>query len=267
MEDKVLGGTMKNRDDVIVKLKPFLTEHPKTLAVWEGGSAATNTLDAYSDLDILIVAEKHDTETLLNTIDAFFEKQFGVIESMRMPEPTWHGFAQKFYHLANTEPWLYVDLCVMPPTVDDGFTAPDRHGLGVVWKDTIDFIKPAPTPHEMIKQRAAAHYARATQGAFILRLEIEKAFRRKHYLDAYQFMHGFIMRHLVPLMNIEHRIAKVDFGIRYADRDYAPEDYQLLVRFFRASSLEALKGLSIELFNRFEALKAKHEGKRKKTSN
>ncbi len=253
---------MHTRDDVKTKLRIFLQDHPKVLAAWEGGSAATDALDAYSDLDVLVVAEESDTEDLFQEIDALFAEHFGITDTLRLPEPTWHGFAQKFYELENTEPWFYVDLCILPETTEDPFTAADRHGEVVVWKDTIDIVNKDPSSEDAVQKRAEAFYERATQGTFVLRKEIDKAFRRDHYLDAYHFLYAFVMRSLVPLLNMEHRIAKVDFGIRYADRDYSTEDYDLLMRFFRVSDLEGLKRIAKDLMLRYEQLKKTHEPKK-----
>ncbi len=253
---------MYTRDDVKAKLQAFLKAHRKVLAAWEGGSAATDALDAYSDLDVLIVAAENDTEELFQEIDDLFTEHFGIRDALRLPEPTWHGFAQKFYDLKNTEPWFYVDLCILPQTTADPFTARDRHGEVAVWKDTIGIVDKDPTSEDAIQKRAEAQYERATQGTFVLRKEIDKAFRRDHYLDAYHFLYAFVMRSLVPLLNMEHRIAKVDFGIRYAERDYSAADYDLLMRFFRVSDLEGLKRIAKELILRYEQLKTAHEPKK-----
>ncbi len=249
---------MYKRDDVIGLLKPFLVNNPKVLCVWEAGSAATNTLDKYSDLDIMIVAKKRDIESLFQAIDDFLDNHFEIRESMRLKEPTWHGFAQKFYDLKRTESWFYIDLCLLPPTTKEPFTSPDRHGRGLIWKDSINFVHHEVTPREETLSRAKDYYQNATEGMFVTRLEIDKALRRNQYLDAYHFMYSFVMRALVPLMNIEHRMVKVDFGIRYANRDYHKDDYALLLSFFSTSNLETLKTVSKEIFSRYETLKKKH---------
>ncbi len=256
---------MKTRNDVVKILKTFIVEHSKVLCAWEGGSAATDDVDAFSDLDVMVVVEEKNVDRLFKDVDALFEKHFGVREAMRVEEPAWHGFSQKFYDLENTEPWFYVDFCVLPKTIEDPFTASDRHGEMMVWKDAIDFIDNTPTAKETIQKRAKAYYARATKGNFVLRKEIDKAFRRGRYLDAYHFLYSFLMRSLAPLLNIEHRVAKVDFGLRYAKRDYSLEDYGMVLRFFQASDIEELKDVAEGLFARYEELKKLHAHDIKKT--
>ena len=250
---------MQTRDDVIKTLKPYIINHPHVLAVWEGGSAATNHLDAYSDLDVMLVVKKEDTETVFQGIETLFREHFGLEEAYRLKEPTWHGFSQTFYALKNSAPWFYVDLCILPPNAKDPFTAPDRHGQGVVWKDTIGFINPKPTEASITKKRVQTAYERATEGTFVLRKEIDKALIRNHYMDAYHFMYSFMMRSLVPLMNIEHRPTKVDFGLRYAKNDYTSDDYILIEAFMRAHDIEDLRTLKDKFINRYKALKKAYQ--------
>ena len=250
---------MNKRSDVIEKLKPFLIERKNILTIWEGGSAATKSLDPYSDLDLMLVAEQNDIETIYDEIDTFFYNHYGIIESLRMPEPAWHGFSQKFYYLDQTESYFYIDLCILPPHIKDRFTATDRHGVGVIWKDTINFINPKPSNQDEVNQRAKKFYNQTKEGAFVLRLEIEKALLRNNYLDSFHFMYSFMMRYLVPLLNIEHRIERVDFGIRYAEKDYTKEDLKLIFSFLKASDLKTLKLVKQVMFKRYEALKLKYQ--------
>ena len=249
---------MYTREDLIKQLKPYLLNNPDITTIWEGGSAATNTVDAYSDLDLMIVTEKANIESLFIAIESFLNKHFGIDEKFRVPEPAWHGFSQCFYHLETTEPWVYIDLCILPTTIKDRFTAIDRHGEITAWKDTIQFIENIPTPQKDIKQKAKRFYQNATSGEFVLRLEIDKAVRRENYIDAYNFMYAYLMRHLIPLMNIEHRIEKVDFGMRYAKRDYSASDYTVIQSFFKASSINELEKVFKLILSRFESLKTKY---------
>ena len=246
---------MLSREDIVKVLKPYVMEHPNVLVAWEGGSAATNHIDAYSDVDLMIVANKDDIETLFKDFDQFLNREFGITEKYRMKEPAWHGFSQCFYHLETTEPWLYIDLCILPKDIEDRFIAKERHGEIVAWKDTIDFVNDTELPQENIDQRVRNYYRNATESEFILRLEIDKAFRREKFIDAYSFMQSYLMRHLAPLMNIEHRPERVDFGLRYADREYSTSDYTLIVSFYKASSLNELEKVFKLMHSRYETLR------------
>lgn len=250
---------MKTRQNLIDLLKPFLTNHPHVLAVWEGGSAATDHLDAYSDLDLMVVVERADTSLLFGEIEQQLAHAFGIKERYRVPEPAWHGFSQCFYQFETTAPWLYLDLCLLPPDLEDRFTASDRHGIIEPWKDTIGFIDNRPTALDAIEHRAKTCYRRAVSGEFVLRLEVEKALHRAHLVDAQLFLHGYLMRHLAPLLNLEHRKTKVDFGIRYAKRDYAPDDYMLVSMFFQAATCSALANVAAAFFVRFNQLKQQYK--------
>ncbi len=245
---------MYKRNDVIKELKGFLVKHPKVYTVWEGGSAATNRLDEYSDLDLMIVTEKEDIESLYQELEVILNNAFVIEQVYKIEEPSWHGFSQRFYKLKKTEPYFYIDLCILPKDVNDPFTASDRHGVISAWKDTINFIVNTKTDESIIYNKAKKFYNNAVKSEFIMRLEIEKAFKRDNFLDAYSFSYSYLMRHLAPLLNILHRIARVDFGIRYAKQEYSFEDYNMIIRFFEASDMIKLKDVFKLMIERFELL-------------
>lgn len=250
---------MKTRQNLIDLLKPLLMQDERVLTVWEGGSAATSQLDAFSDLDLMVVANKKDIESLFEVIEKQLDFNFGMKDRYRMPEPAWHGFSQCFYQFEKTEPWLYLDLCLLPEDLEDRFTACDRHGMIEPWKDTIGFIDNRPTAEDTIERRAMTYYQKAITGEFVLRLEIDKALRREHVLDATHFLHSYLMRHLAPLLNLKHRKAKVDFGIRYAKQAYPIEDYTFIETFFQAGTVAQLRVVAATFFERFETLKMQFE--------
>lgn len=246
---------MNTRDIVIQKIKPILVKHDKILTIWEGGSRATKRLDQYSDLDLMMVTNKEDTLSIYNFFESLLEETFGIQKVYKVKEPAWHGFSQRFYQLKNTEDYFYLDVCILHPKIKDKFTAIDRHGEAFVWKDTIHFIDPTPTPNEMVDSKAHAFYENAISSEFILYNEVNKALKRKNYLDAFTMVNGYLMRHLIPLLNIKYRKAQVDFGLRYADYYYQKEDIKMIERFFKAQTIEDLQSSFEELNKRFNQLK------------
>lgn len=246
---------MNSRDLVIDIIKPILMNHDHILTIWEGGSKATKRLDEYSDLDLMMVTEKEDTLKIYELLEDVLDNHFGIQSVYKVKEPAWHGFSQRFYQLKKTEPYFYLDVCILYPEIKDKFTAVDRHGEAYVWKDTIDFIDPTPTSKKEVISKAKAFYENAIISEFVLYNEATKALLRNHYLDAYPMVNAYLMRHLVPLLNIHYRIEQVDFGLRYADRFYNQEDLKMIEAFYKAQSIDDLKDNFTAFKARFETLK------------
>jgi hypothetical protein len=66
---------------------------------------------------------------------------------------------------------------------------------------------------------------------------------------------GFLNRNFGILCNLKYRPAKVDFGLRYAYREYGIEDRNLVEQVMKVSSIAGIKRLFPKIEKRFEALK------------
>jgi hypothetical protein len=66
---------------------------------------------------------------------------------------------------------------------------------------------------------------------------------------------AYLMRHLVPLLNITYRISQADFGLRYAQTVYSIEDLAMIEQFFKANSIDTINHSYVAFKKRFEALK------------
>lgn len=107
------------RKDFIVKFKNLLESKNSIHCVWEGGSAATGYLDQYSDLDLGIICDDKKVEENFQLIEDYLQKNYGIKEKFRTPEPSWHGHSQCYYLIDNTPELFYVDILIekQPETV------------------------------------------------------------------------------------------------------------------------------------------------------
>lgn len=246
---------MIKRDDVIKYLKPLLLENETIYTIWEGGSKATHRLDEYSDLDLMMVTDKANIKSTYDFLENILEKAFGIKQIYQVKEPAWHGFSQRFYQLKQTPKYFYLDVCILHPEINDKFTASDRHGKPFVWKDTIDFIDSSKTPKNQILTKARSIYNHAVKSEFILRNEVTKSLLRENLIDAHLMINTYLLRHVVPLLNIKYRIALADFGLRYASTVYNQADLALIETFIHAQTIRDFTNAFQAFVKRFEHLK------------
>ena len=97
------------REEAALLLKPFLETLESVVAVWEAGSQATGRVDAYSDLDLLIITQDEEVEKTLQKTYEFLKKHLSIRHYIRAPEPTWHGFSQ-FFVIPDDQDLFYFDL-------------------------------------------------------------------------------------------------------------------------------------------------------------
>jgi len=245
---------MNTPEQVTSELKSFLSGRDEVIAAWEGGSAATGYKDVYSDLDLSIVCRDDSIEAVISQLDGFLGERYGILKRLRMPEPAWHGFSQIFYLLSDTPEFYYLDLAFIRRSVHDRFTARDRHGEAVVWFEKEPIVDTAPTPPEQVLEKARKFYATALEQGFVLEIEVGKALARDRVSEAFPFYYQYIVRNLGVMLNLRHRPQKVDFGLRYAYRDYPPEDAALVERLLLVKSSDDLRSKFLEARERYSQL-------------
>jgi hypothetical protein len=224
---------------------------PAIRAVWEGGSAATGFLDEFSDLDLSIVCHDDAVESIFQTLENHLQKIYGIQRKLRIPEPAWHGFSQCFYQIEHVPALFYLDIAIIKLSLPDKFTEPDRHGNAVIWYDLDQCYQPRPSTPEAIEKRCKTAFRNATATDFLMKFEVKKALARHLFSEAFPAYYNYLMRNLVPLLNLKHRPAKVDFGVRYSYRDYPEADAHLVENALKACSLDVLTGMFHAIEQRF----------------
>lgn len=211
------------------------------IAIWEAGSAATNQLDTYSDLDLSILCQVDQVEGVIKSVLEYLQTHHGIKHQFRMPEPTWHGFSQCFIEIENMPELFYLDIVFIKETLKDWFLESDRHGIAQVWYDPSNRYHTTKSTEEDIHNRVRRVYKQATAIDFLTELEFLKALKRKSYTDAFVYHFQYLNRHLIPLLNILHRKEKCDFGIRYINRDYPKMDFEKIQALLIVTSIEEIE--------------------------
>jgi hypothetical protein len=245
---------MFSRNEVKTDLHQLLSSIKPILAVWEGGSAATNYLDDLSDMDISIVCQDDAVEMIFSLLDQHLQSKYRIIRKLRMPEPSWHGFSQCFYQIDQVPPLFYLDIVIIKASIQDKFTQSDRHGHALIWFDPHGCNDPTPSSQESQEKKAMQLYKNATSTDFLMELECKKAIARQNFLEAFPAMYNYLARNLVPLLNILHRLPKADFGLRYIYRDYPESDQLLVQEALQVSSMDELQTIFDRLLIRFQEL-------------
>lgn len=229
------------RQAMIDTLQAALAPLPEALAAWEGGSAAFGADDAMSDVDLAVIARADGIEAVFAAAEAALERLAPIALRYHVPEPTWHGFSQRFYLLRGASPFHLIDLSVQREDASDHFLAPERHGQAKVWFDRGAHTQ-APAPDEA--GRDARLRARVPVLASWFELTqpiVEKEALRGRPLDALNFYQGLTLRPLVELLRIVHCPWRHDFGLRYLQRDLPAEVHARLEPLAFVRDLEDLK--------------------------
>ncbi|MCC7020099.1 MAG: hypothetical protein IT332_10115 [Ardenticatenales bacterium] len=237
-----------DRAALVAVVVDAVRDRPDVLAAWEGGSAAWGRADRWSDADVQLLAADDEPAT----IDAIFEAVEralasgggGITHRFHVPEPAWHGHAQRFYRVAAAGPFVMLDLVVVRPGVPERFLAPEQHGHARVLFDRGAPGAPhtAPPPFDTTAHRARMRraYDDAVARFDLFQPLVVKDIARGRLIDAVSFFHGLTLRPLVTLLGLRHRPLRFDFGNRYLHADLPPADAARLADLFCVRDLTDL---------------------------
>lgn len=213
---RAFSRTPLTRQHVIDLVQRTLQPLPFVHAMWEGGSTAFARADALSDVDLQVCVDDDKVAQTFAALEAELEKVLGIEAVFAVPEPAWHGHAQKFYRFVGREPWLMLDFCVQKRGNERRFLEPEIHGTAPFLFDKIGLAATiTPLDTEAMEKKLRGRIELLRTRTHLLAHLVEKECRRQRVLDAIHFYHGLIIAPLVELLRIRHDPWRHDFGMRY----------------------------------------------------
>lgn len=201
-------------------LQPLAFVH----ALWQGGAAAFDRLDEWSDIDLMVIVDDDRVTDTITALEAALQALSPIDIRNELPAPTWHGHWQAFYRLRDTSPFLFIDCVVLKRSNPNRFLEIELHGHAVAHFDKGDFTQPPPLSVEnhleLLKKRFEAVKTKFDLFHYVM---TQKELNRGNGMDALAYYHAFTLRPLVEVLRIQHDPARHDFYIRYAKYDLPPE--------------------------------------------
>lgn len=204
------------RQRVLETLEPLEFVH----ALWESGSAAFHEADNWSDIDLNVCVDDGRIDDAFRALEDAFARHMPVERRVVMPEPTWHGHAQRIYRFRDAPPWLLLDLCIQKRSATGNrLIEPEIHGTPRFLFDRAGIREETapldPAEHE---KRLRARLATLVERVSLFSGFVEKELRRRHPTDAISFYHTFVIAPLVEALRIRHDPWRHDWGLRHLHR-------------------------------------------------
>lgn len=209
---------------------PPLRAREAVEAVWEGGSAATGRLDAFSDVDLCIVAPTEETAAVFDAVERALATVAPIEHAWHVEPPAFREMAQRFYLLAGAPPFFAVDCSVLTPAGAAQFLERERHGEPLVYFDRGGRVRAVPLDRSVHEAKRSARLAQIGQAAPVYALLARKELARERALEALGFYQS-LLRALVELFGMAHRPERFDFGLRYVHSDFPPDVQRRLAHF------------------------------------
>ena len=239
----------KYRRQLAEHLTQELSKLEGVLAVWEGGSAATETADQYSDIDLCIMASS-EPEVVFAALHQALGEEYPIAHIYHEPKTIWPDLTQKVYLLEGAPEHFLLDVAIFPESATgilEEFLQQERHGNPVVHFDRSNRIQVKGASAEEFAIRHRKKYEELVGVIPVYRALVAKELDRGNTVDALAFFHGGIVRPVVQLLGILHRPFRFDFGLRYLRRDLPAAEYNKIERMMYVSTANDLRDRLVEM--------------------
>jgi hypothetical protein len=215
----VRDNTKSFRDQVTRALCIALQPLESVRAGWEGGSAAFDAVDAYSDIDVNFIV---DNECPLEEVYGVAESALSTISAIDIVHSAPPG---RYYKLVEGGAFQLVDLCLFREGTHDQPLEVERHGVIRPLFDKGDWLRPKPLNRAALDAKRETRYRELRDWFVVSQSFVRKALLRGRDVEALAAFWSYTLRPLAELLRMRFCPVKWDFGMRYLDRDLPADVY------------------------------------------
>lgn len=219
---------MLDRQTIIRAFDTQLRNEPVILAAWLGGSDATGRVHELSDVDLGLVVEPGCIEEAAAAVERVLTSLSPISVKWRLAMPTWHGFPQAFYQLADAPEEIMVDWVILERGQPHPWLERERHGRPKVLFDPHGLVQEASVDREAIRAQIDKKMAELEKRWRLFRHLPAKLARRSLPVDSAAFYQTTVLRPVVDALRAVHCPDRWDYGFRYVKDDLPREKYEAL---------------------------------------
>jgi hypothetical protein len=219
-----------DRGIVVKTLGSALEGQPFIHAFWEGGAAASGTLDEWSDLDLYLLVDDDKVDETFSTFERTLSDISPITVKLPIPQTGWKGVFQAFYRLARMSEYHIIDLAVVTLSAEEKFLEPTVHG-----EAHFIFNKRGRIEYDAYDDRAAGEERAKRRRLMKDRLDMfgsffQKEVNRGNTIEAVDLYHRLFLPTLVELLRMKHHPAHHAFGTRHVHAELPEAIVKRLVR-------------------------------------
>lgn len=216
------------RESILHALTAALEPLPFVDAMWEGGAAAFHRLDAWSDVDLYVVAADDHVPETFRAVEEVLER----LSPIRLKyEPAWPpetGIAQAFYRLERASEYLLVDLAVLKRMAPDKFLERELHGDAVFAFNKGDAVQIPPLDIEGFVAKLLERRDRLEARMELFGPFLTKELNRGNSLGALEAYQRILLDALIQILRMYYHPAHYAFSPRYVRYELPPDVVQRL---------------------------------------
>jgi predicted nucleotidyltransferase len=244
--------------EIIIKalfnaLKPLDYVH----VFYEGGAAAFNRIDEWSDIDLYVVVDDEKVDATFLVAEKTLELLSPIEQKLRTPQLPWPGVFQTFYKLENASEFLLIDLAALKLSASEKFLEPLIHGNVVFYFNKNDMLKLTPFDKEAFFKKLHGRLEVLQARFSMFNSLVQKEINRGNYLEAMEWYHVFTLAALVEALRIKHNPFHHDFRMRYVHYELPPETIRKLEKLYFVRNAKDLQEKYHEATRWFQEIMSK----------
>lgn len=227
------------REKILESLIKGLEKDSVVFALWLEGADANNTVDEYSDIDVWLDVKDGEEKKIFCKVEKILSKlgKLDLKYTLDHPHPK---IRQKMYHLQNTAPTLFIDLCIQQHSRIFWFTKEHQHEKPLTIFDKVNVLKFRKLDHKEWKKEVKA-IIEDSKGTIAQAERVTGKIKRKDFLEALYYYHRWVLQPLVRLLRLRYSAFKHDYYLKHVSRDLPPAIVKQLENLYQANSVEDIQ--------------------------
>lgn len=203
------------RDVVIQTLVKALESLGYVHAFWEGGAAAFNRIDEWSDIDLYLLVDDNKIDEIFLAVEEVLRSLSPIKQKYEVAHPPQSRVFQAFYKLEEASQFLIIDLAVLALNSPDKFLEPEIHGNVVFYFKKSDRVKPHTLDKDALIEKLHERLERLQAKFDMFNNFVQKEINRGNTLEALDHYHRLNLATLVEALRIRYNPVHHDFKMRY----------------------------------------------------
>jgi hypothetical protein len=215
---------MITRETILKGIVSDLGSEDYILAIWLEGSDGTQSLDEYSDIDLVCYTKEGFVDDAFTRLDDCISRLGQVDIAYEQPDRPANN-RYKVYHLQETSDNLLVDVTIQSESFPVSFINEDKTILPVILVDKAGIVKYQNVDPSSHRSQLHTQLVQA-QGLYSQRSRAVKYTKRGLFLEALIYYQKYVLKPLVDVLRIIYAPFQADCFLVHASRDF-PADVVL----------------------------------------
>lgn len=210
-------------------------------AFYEGGAAAFNRLDEWSDIDLYVIVDDNKATETFDVIERALMSLSRIIQKYDVPQTQWKNVSQAFYRLDNTSEYLIIDLAVLETGAEEKFLDPSIHGKAVFYFKRNEKITIPRLDVQSFADRVHKRIERLKARFDMFNIFVQKEINRGNFIEAVDLYYNLTLSSLIEALRIKFNPLHYDFRTRYVYYEFPKTAIQELEQLYAIKNREDLQ--------------------------